>query len=83
MLKYTCSLCAGCLTLLITIRSLALVDGSSLVIGSVDQIQMLHIETIPMGESVRLVPCVNTCMQLTTVIRQCMQLTTIINVRIT
>ena len=39
-------------TLLITC-SLALVDGGSLVIGSVDQIQMLHIETIPLGESVR------------------------------
>lgn len=40
---------------MLTTCSLALVDGSSLVIGSVDQIQMLHIETIPLGESVRLV----------------------------
>ena len=31
--------------------SLALVDSSTLVIGSVDQIQMLHIDTISLGES--------------------------------
>lgn len=33
--------------------SLALVDSSTLVIGSVDQIQMLHIDTISLGESPR------------------------------
>ena len=35
------------------IFSLALVDSSTLVIGSVDQIQMLHIDTISLGESPR------------------------------
>ena len=31
--------------------SLALVDDNTLLIGSVDQIQMLHIQTIPLGET--------------------------------
>ena len=31
--------------------SLALVDDHTLTIGSVDQIQMLHIHTIPLAES--------------------------------
>ncbi|XP_003389315.1 PREDICTED: DNA damage-binding protein 1-like [Amphimedon queenslandica] len=34
-------------------NSLALVDSSTLIFGCVDQIQMLHIETIPLGESPR------------------------------
>eukprot|EP00731_Ephydatia_muelleri_P033595 Em0033g11a len=33
--------------------SLAVVDDHSLVIGSVDQIQMLHIQTVPLSETVR------------------------------
>ena len=33
--------------------SLALVDDNTLTIGSVDQIQMLHIQTIPLGETPR------------------------------
>ena len=33
--------------------SSALVDDSTLLIGSVDQIQMLHIQTIPLGETPR------------------------------
>ena len=33
--------------------SLALVDDNTLLIGSVDQIQMLHIQTIPLGETAR------------------------------
>ena len=31
--------------------SLALIDDNTLLIGSVDQIQMLHIQTIPLGET--------------------------------
>ena len=34
-------------------HSLALVDDNTLLIGSVDQIQMLHIQTIPLGETPR------------------------------
>lgn len=36
--------------------SLALVDDNTLTIGSVDQIQMLHIQTIPLGETPRYCP---------------------------
>ena len=35
------------------VNSLALVDDNTLLIGSVDQIQMLHIQTIPLGETPR------------------------------
>ncbi len=38
--------------------SLALVDNDTLVIGSMDQIQMLHIDLIPLGESPRLIDIV-------------------------
>ena len=38
--------------------SLALVDDNTLLIGSVDQIQMLHIQTIPLGETPKYTLCV-------------------------
>ena len=44
--------------------SLAMVDDSTLTIGSVDQIQMLHIQTVPLGESARFVAlyvCMRVC----------------------
>ena len=44
-----------CLTALF--HSLALVDDNTLLIGSVDQIQMLHIQTIPLGETPRYILC--------------------------
>ena len=43
------------LLLIFKFLSLALVDNETLIIGSVDQIQMLHIDMIPLGESPRLV----------------------------
>ncbi len=33
--------------------SLAMVDDTTLTIGPVDQIQMLHIQTVPLGETAR------------------------------
>lgn len=46
--NYLCTLNSGAFK-----DSLALVDDSTLTIGFVDQIQMLHIQTIPLGETPR------------------------------
>ena len=40
-------------SLCLSYLSLALIDDNTLLIGSVDQIQMLHIQTIPLGETAR------------------------------
>lgn len=34
-------------------ESLAMTDGQTLIIGAVDEIQKLHIRTVPLGETVR------------------------------
>ncbi len=44
-----------CVCVCVCVCSLVIVDHNTLSLGSLDQLQMLHVQTIPLGETPRLV----------------------------